>query len=138
MGRFILRKIRKIKYSRLFLIIVLFYILLQIFINIIGKNISTLVLESEVTSLNITEKGLIIRDEYLIKSNQNGYIKTIAREGEKLRKGDTVASIYNNSKIAWFRQQQKILSCCHEICSANFSPSREQSRWCLQIPHSLT
>ena len=93
-----MRKIRKLKYSRLFLIIIFAYMLLNIFINIIGKNIKTLVIENETINLKITEKGLIIRDEYLIKSDKSGKIKSIAKSGEKLSKGDTVFSIYNNSK----------------------------------------
>ena len=94
-----MRKIRKIKYSKLFLVTILAYILFKISINIMGKNVDTLVLESEVMNLKITEKGLIIRDEYLIKSNQNGELNSIVKEGEKLRKGDTVATIYKSSNI---------------------------------------
>ena len=63
-----MRKIRKIKYSRLFIIIIFAYILLQITINIIGNNIETLVIESETIELKVRAKGLVIRDEYLIKS----------------------------------------------------------------------
>ena len=93
-----MRKIRKIKYSRLFIIIIFAYILLQITINIIGKNIETLVIESETIELKVRAKGLVIRDEYLIKSNQSGNIKNMAKDGEKLKKGDALAAIYNNSK----------------------------------------
>ena len=84
-----MRKIRKIKYSRLFIIIIFAYILLQITINIIGN---------ETIELKVRAKGLVIRDEYLIKSNQSGNIKNMAKDGEKLKKGDALAAIYNNSK----------------------------------------
>lgn len=97
-GELALRKIRKIKYSRLFIIIIFAYILLQISINIIGKNIDTLVIESETVELKVSAKGLIIRDEYLIKSNQSGIIKSMVNSGEKLKKGDALAAIYSNSK----------------------------------------
>ncbi len=97
-GELALRKIRKIKYSRLFIIIIFAYILLQISINIIGKNIDTLVIESETVELKVSAKGLIIRDEYLIKSNQSGIIKSMVNNGEKLKKGDALAAIYSNSK----------------------------------------
>lgn len=97
-GELVLRKIRKIKYSRLLIIIIFAYILLQISINIIGKNIETLVMESETVELKVSAKGLIIRDEYLIKSDQSGNIKSMAKDGEKLKKGDALAAIYNNSK----------------------------------------
>ncbi len=93
-----MRKIRKIKYSRLFIIIIFAYILFQISINIIGKNIETLVIENETVELKVSAKGLIIRDEYLIKSDQSGTIKSMAKDGEKLKKGDALAAIYNNSK----------------------------------------
>lgn len=97
-GELALRKIRKIKYSRLFIIIIFAYILLQISINIIGKNIDTLVIESETVELKVSAKGLIIRDEYLIRSNQNGIIKSMVNNREKLKKGDALAAIYSNSK----------------------------------------
>lgn len=97
-GELALRKIRKIKYSRLFIIIIFAYILLQISINIIGKNIDTLVIESETVELKVSAKGLIIRDEYLIRSNQSGIIKSMVNSGEKLKKGDALAAIYSNSK----------------------------------------
>lgn len=93
-----MRKIRKIKHSKLFIIIIFVYILLQISINIIGKNIKTLVIEKETIELKLNAKGLIIRDEYLIKSDRSGNIKSIARDGEKLKKDDTLAAIYNDSK----------------------------------------
>ncbi len=97
-GELALRKIRKIKYSRLFIIIIFAYILLQISINIIGKNIDTLVIESDTVELKVSAKGLIIRDEYLIRSNQSGIIKSMVNNGEKLKKGDALAAIYSNSK----------------------------------------
>ncbi len=97
-GELALRKIRKIKYSRLFIIIIFAYILLQISINIIGKNIDTLVIESETVELKVSAKGIMIRDEYLIRSNQSGIIKSMVNNGEKLKKGDALAAIYSNSK----------------------------------------
>ena len=93
-----MRKIRKIKYSRLFIITIFVYILFQISINIIGKNIETLIIKNETVELKVSAKGLIIRDEYLIKSEQSGTIKSIAKDGERLKKGDSLAAIYNNSK----------------------------------------
>lgn len=93
-----MRKIRKIKHSKLFIVIIFTYIILQIFINIIGKNIKTLVIKNETIDLKINAKGLIIRDEYLVKSDKSGNIKSIAKNGEKLKKGDTLAVIYNDNK----------------------------------------
>ena len=93
-----MRKIRKVKYSRLFIIIIFAYILLQITINIIGNNIETLVIESETIELKVRAKGLVIRDEYLIKSNQSGNIKNMAKNGKKIKKDDSVAAINKDNK----------------------------------------
>lgn len=124
-GELALRKIRKIKYSRLFIIIIFAYILLQITINIIGNNIETLVIESETIELKVRAKGLVIRDEYLIKSNQSGNIKNMAKDGEKLKKGDTLAAIYNNSK-SLEENKNKIIQLNKEIedLEAEYSNSK--------------
>ncbi len=108
-----LRKIRNIKYSRLFIIIIFAYILLQISINIIGKNIDTLAIERETLELKVSEKGLIIRDEYLIKSNQSGIIKSMANNGEKLKKGDALAAIYSSKNLE--ENKSKIVQLNKEI-----------------------
>lgn len=124
-GELDLRKIRKIKYSRLFIIIIFAYILLQITINIIGNNIETLVIESETIELKVRAKGLVIRDEYLIKSNQSGNIKNMAKDGEKLKKGDALAAIYNNSK-SLEENKNKIIQLNKEIedLEAEYSNSK--------------
>ena len=120
-----MRKIRKIKYSRLFITIIFAYILLQIIINIIGKNIETLVIESETIELKVRAKGLVIRDEYLIKSNQSGNIKNMAKDGEKLKKGDALAAIYNDSK-SLEENKNKIIQLNKEIedLEAEYSNSK--------------
>ena len=120
-----MRKIRKIKYSRLFIIIIFAYILLQITINIIGNNIETLVIESETIELKVRAKGLVIRDEYLIKSNQSGNVKNMAKDGEKLKKGDALAAIYNNSK-SLEENKNKIIQLNKEIedLEAEYSNSK--------------
>ena len=128
-----MRKIRKIKYSRLFIIIIFAYILLQITINIIGKNIETLVIESETIELKVRAKGLVIRDEYLIKSNQSEIISdekhyysgNMVKDGEKLKKGDALAAIYNNSK-SLEENKNKIIQLNKEIedLEAEYSNSK--------------
>lgn len=124
-GELALRKIRKIKYSRLFIIIIFAYILLQITINIIGNNIETLVIESETIELKVRAKGLVIRDEYLIKSNQSENIKNMVKDGEKLKKGDALAAIYNNSK-SLEENKNKIIQLNKEIedLEAEYSNSK--------------
>lgn len=93
-----MKKIRKIKYSNLLLLIIFTYVLLQIIASLIAKSTNTLIIENEKLELKATAKGLIIRDEYLIKSNQSGAITSTAKDGEKLKKGDTIAVIYKNTK----------------------------------------
>ena len=44
-----------------------------------------MVIESETIELKVRAKGLIIRDEYLIKSNQSGNIKNMAKDGKVKR-----------------------------------------------------
>ncbi|WP_296645263.1 HlyD family efflux transporter periplasmic adaptor subunit [Romboutsia sp. 13368] len=93
-----MKKIKNIKHSNLLILIIFTYILFGFIINLIGKCTDTLVIETEKVELKVTTKGLIIRDEYLVKSNQSGTINFTARNGEKLKKGDTIGVIYNNIK----------------------------------------
>lgn len=93
-----MKKIKNIKYSNLLILIIFIYILFGFIIDLIGRYTDTLVIENEKLELKVTTKGLIIRDEYLVKSNQSGTISTIAKNGEKIKKGDTVGLIYNNIK----------------------------------------
>ncbi len=93
-----MKKIKNIKHSNLLILIIFIYILFGFIINLIGRYTDTLVIENEKLELKVTTKGLIIRDEYLVKSNQSGTISAIAKNGEKLKKGDTVGLIYNNIK----------------------------------------
>src|SRR5699024_3003866 len=88
----------------------------------------TLIIKSETIDLKINAKGLIIRDEYLVisdnsrniksknielkknnkrlnikekylvKSDKSYKIKIIPKKKEKLKKSNTLAVIYNNSK----------------------------------------
>lgn len=93
-----MKKIKNIKYSNLLILIIFIYILFGFIIDLIGRYTETLVIENEKLELKVTTKGLIIRDEYLVKSNQSGTISTIAKNGEKIKKGDTLGLIYNNIK----------------------------------------
>ncbi len=93
-----MRKIKKIKYTKILTLIVFAYILFQISINVIGKNVETVVVQNESFELKVTAKGLIIRDEYLVKSNKDGNISITANNGERLKKNDTLAVIYNENK----------------------------------------
>ena len=124
-----MKKIRKIKYSNLLLLIIFTYVLLQIVASLIAKSTNTFVIENEKLELKNTAKGLIIRDEYLIKSNQNGTITSTANDGEKLKKGDTIAVIYKNIKnlyenksaIKKLNEEIEALKIDKENSNSNFS-----------------
>ena len=124
-----MKKIRKIKYSNLLILIIFTYVLLQIIVNLIAKSTNTLIIEKEKLELKNTAKGLIIRDEYLIKSNQNGTITSTANDGEKLKKGDTIAVIYKNIKnlyenksaIKKLNEEIEALKIDKENSNSNFS-----------------
>ena len=84
-----------------------------------------MVIESETIELKVRAKGLVIRDEYLIKSNQSGNVKNMAKDGEKLKKGDALAAIYNNSK-SLEENKNKIIQLNKEIedLEAEYSNSK--------------
>ena len=72
------------------------YIIFYAISSIIGKNIHTKVLENEMTDMKISRKCLIVRDEYLLKSDINGEVKLLVDEGERVTKLQEVANVYNN------------------------------------------
>ncbi|MGL5347336.1 MAG: HlyD family efflux transporter periplasmic adaptor subunit [Peptostreptococcaceae bacterium] len=92
---------RKIKYSNVVIIGIFIYILFQIATMIIGKNTSTIVLEHETLEEKINIKGVFIRDEYLVKAEQDGNVEIKIENGEKVKNNQVIASIYKdgNSSI---------------------------------------
>ena len=87
---------RKIKYSNICILGIFIYIIFQVFTSIIGKNIQTTILENEKTSMKISRKCLIIRDEYLLKSNSDGTLNLLVNEGDRVVKSQEVASVYGD------------------------------------------
>ena len=87
---------KKIRYSNLFILGIFIYIIFYAISSIIGKNIHTKVLENEMTDMKISRKCLIVRDEYLLKSDINGEVKLLVDEGERVTKLQEVANVYNN------------------------------------------
>lgn len=87
---------KKIKYSNLLVLGIFIYIIFNFFSSIIGKNIQTLVLENEKAEMKISRKCLIVRDEYLLKSNVGGKLNLLVEEGEKVTKSQEVANIYGD------------------------------------------
>jgi putative membrane fusion protein len=90
-------KRRKIKYSKVFLIGIFAYIIINGITVFIGNNIDTLVVSNEKIEEYITTKGLLIRDEYIINSTMTGNIEAYFKEGDKVKNLDKVAYVYNDN-----------------------------------------
>ena len=90
-------KRRKIKYSKVFLIGIFAYIIINGITVFIGKNIDTLVVSNEKIEEYITTKGLLVRDEHIINSTMTGNIEAYFKEGDKVKNLDKVAYVYNNN-----------------------------------------
>lgn len=90
-------KRRKIKYSKVFLIGIFAYIIINGITVFIGKNIDTLVVSNEKIEEYITTKGLLVRDEYIINSTMTGNIEAYFKEGDKVKNLDKVAYVYNDN-----------------------------------------
>lgn len=85
---------KKIKYSNILLSGVFIYILFQLLVSFMGNNTEVLTLENEVFEAKLNAKGLIIRDEHLVKSNDTGELELLVKEGEKIKKSQEIAKIY--------------------------------------------
>ena len=90
-------KRRKIKHSKVFLIGIFAYIIINGITVFIGKNIDTLVVSNEKIEEYITTKGLFVRDEYIINSTMTGNIEAYFKEGDKVKNLDKVAYVYNDN-----------------------------------------
>lgn len=68
-----------------------------------GYFTKTLVLDYEAVNLSVKQKGLVVMDEYLIRSNQNGMVAYNVSDGEKIKKDKsifTVSQIDENAQIS--------------------------------------
>lgn len=90
---------RKIKYSNILILGVFIYIIFQVLLLILGKTTTTFLLENEDLEAKITKKGLIIRDEYLVKAPESGELNLSAKEHEKVSKSQEIGSVYINNDI---------------------------------------
>ena len=63
---------------------------------LIGLNTSVLTLNNDNYTMKTKVKAIVIRDEYLIKSDTSGTLSLIVNENEKVQKSQKVATIYNN------------------------------------------
>lgn len=87
---------KRIKYSRFFILGVFIYLIFKGITLLIGLNTSVLVLKDNFYTMKTKEKSIIIRDEYLIKSNTSGTISLLADSNEKVQKSQNIAIVYNN------------------------------------------
>lgn len=90
---------RKINYSRVMIIGISFYIFFNILTSIVGKSVKTEALESKNYELSINKDGLIIKNEFIISSNYDGFIDLLVSNNQKVKKGEVIAKIYNNNNI---------------------------------------
>lgn len=90
---------KKIKYSNILILGIFIYIVFQVLLLILGKTTTTFLLESENLEAKINKKGLIIRDEYLIKAPESGKLNLSAKENEKVRKSQEIGNIYTDNNV---------------------------------------
>ncbi len=101
---------RKIKYSNLLILGIIIYIIFQIGILFIGIFAKTIVLKNEKIELKVNKKGLVIRDETLIKADSSGYLNMNIEEGEKIKKGQKIAQIDSDKKVEKVNEELKLLN----------------------------
>lgn len=85
------------KYSKLMLIGIFAYIIINILGVFLKSNIKTEVVENKRIEEYISKKGLLIRDEILITSNMTGNIQLYIDEGEKIKQKNDIAYVYNDN-----------------------------------------
>ena len=62
----------------------------------LGLTTAVLTLKDDDYTMKIKTKALIIRDEYLIKSDTNGVLSLIVSENEKVQNSQKIAVVYNS------------------------------------------
>lgn len=88
---------KKIKYSRVFILGIFLYLIFKGITLLIGLNTSVLTLENDFYTMKTKERCIVIRDEYLIRSDTNGTIYLPLDNNEKIQKKQNVATVYNNN-----------------------------------------
>ena len=92
----------KIKFTNIFLLIIVIYILVQIILWTIGYFTRTMVLDEEDINLQVKEKGLVVMDETLVKAEDDGIIKYDIDSDEKIQNNKllfTISKSNVNEKI---------------------------------------
>lgn len=103
------RKRLKIKYTNLFIFIVIIYVLVQIVIWVLGYFTKTQVLGEEEIYLNVKETGLVIMEEYLIKANEEGTVEYNVSSGEKIQKDKLILTVNQSNRDDEISSQIKSL-----------------------------
>lgn len=102
---------KKINYSKLMVLGIVFYIVLQGVSNVFSMSIKTEVLENGEYKFLIKEKGLIIKNQEIIYSDIDGYFESIVKENEKIKKGQVIGYIYeNNNEFQKYKEEIKKLN----------------------------
>lgn len=99
----------KLKYTNLFILIIILYIIVHIIIWTIGYFTKTLVLETQEISLKINEKGLVIMEEFVIKSNQKGIVNYEVSPGEKIKRDKIMFTINSSNQNQEISSQIRFL-----------------------------
>ena len=95
-GKVVKMKRRNSKIAGLFLILFAIYILSQGFLSLTREHVSIYeVTEKKIADDNLV-RGIIIRNEKLIKSNQEGYINYYVTDRNKV--GDGTKNYYKDQK----------------------------------------
>ena len=92
----------KIKFTNIFLLIIVIYILVQIILWTIGYFTRTMVLDEEDINLQVKEKGLVVMNETLVKAEDDGIIKYDIDSDEKIQNNKllfTISKSNVNEKI---------------------------------------
>ena len=87
----------KVKYTKIVLVFILIYVASNAIGIVSKKSRDTIVLKNETIQESFKKRGLIIRDEYLLNSSMSGNINYCVKEGEKVKKDEDIAYIYNDN-----------------------------------------
>ncbi|MGL4913749.1 MAG: HlyD family efflux transporter periplasmic adaptor subunit [Romboutsia sp.] len=120
----------KIKRSKVLILGVFIYLIFQISLVFAGNNVQTLTLETQELKANLTTKGVLIREEILINSDESGKLERIYDEGEKIKKSEEIASVYMNKNVEKINSElekikKEITSIIKELESENNNISKE-------------
>lgn len=94
------RKPRNINIGMVIFGFIFVYIIICVFLSFTGKRTRGYVVAEGSLSSNKVYKGIILRSEEIITSEQAGYVYYYPREGERVAVGDVVYSIDETGQIA--------------------------------------